>query len=296
MSETYCGFVAIVGQPNVGKSTLLNYLLGEKVSITSRKPQTTRHRILGIKTELDTQIIFVDTPGMHLGEKKALNRYLNREARSAWKGVDVILFMITAKQWNEQDQWIADQLKSLDCPVILVINKIDQLSDKAQLLPQLERFSKEHIFKAMIPISAKKGDQIQELVQFIRQYLPQAPFYFPADQVTDRDSQFRTTEIIREKLMRLLGQELPYVLTVTLDQFIQEETIFKIAATIWVEKQSQKAIVIGKDGSGLKRIGTEARQDLEQLFQQKVYLQLWVKVSDNWSDTEKSLTDFGYKV
>lgn len=291
---THCGYVAIIGRPNVGKSTLLNRMLGQKISITSRKPQTTRQRILGVKTEGDVQIIFLDTPGLHPGIKRAINQYMNREARAALRDMDVILFVVDGEHWDEQDEWVLKQLQSTQSPVILVLNKIDQVKDRSKLLPYIEKVSQAFKFHKIIPVSAKTGEQVDHLEKEIVACLPESPFYFPPDQITDRSEQFMAQEIIREKLMRGLGQELPYALTVTIVALKKEEKIIRISAVIWVEKDSQKGIVIGKEGSRLKKIGQQSRLDMEKFFGQKVYLQLWVKVKSGWSDSERLLKELGF--
>lgn len=293
-STTYCGTVVIVGRPNVGKSTLLNHLLGKKISITSHKPQTTRHRILGIKTDENVQAVYLDTPGLHAGSQRAINKYMNRAARMALQDVDVIIFVVDGEHWDRQDQWVLEQLQHADCPVILVLNKIDRIKDRGTLLPYIEKVSQQYKFYKMIPISAKNGDQLPALEAEIVKCLPESPFYFSPDQVTDRNDQFIVSEVIREKLMRLLGQELPYALTVTIIAFKKEEKIVRISGVIWVEKKGQKGIVIGKEGHLLKKIGQQARLDLERYFDQKVYLQLWVKVKADWSGDERSLSELGY--
>jgi len=295
MNKTQCGFVAIIGRPNVGKSTMLNHLLGKKISITSRKPQTTRHRILGIKTIDETQIMYVDTPGLHQEGKRAINRYMNRTARSTLKDVDIIVFVVDATQWDSQDDWILRMLHDLSIPVILAVNKIDKIKDRALLLPFIEKASKKYNFRQIVPISAKQGDQLEQLEKEIIDFLPENVHFYPAEQITDRSDQFMVTETIREKLMRLLGDEIPYSVTVTIDAFEEEPTIIKIAAVIWIEKPGQKAIVIGKRGDRLKAVGTKAREDLELYFEKKIFLQLWVKVKTGWSDDEKTLQSFGYK-
>lgn len=272
------GFVAIVGRPNVGKSTLLNCLLGKKISITSRKPQTTRHRILGIKTVEDTQIAYVDTPGLHAHEKFAAHRHLNRAARAILQEVDVILFVVDVKGWEAEDTWILEQLKGVGVPVVLAVNKIDRLNDQSVLLPFLEEVSTYFDFKTMVPISAKKGEQVFVLEEELVRCLPEGMHGFPPDQWTDRNDRFMATEIIREKLFRMLGEELPYAVHVTIDAFEEEKDIIRIAAIIWVEKDSQKAIVIGKRGDRLKDIATKARLDMERYFEKKVFLKPWVKV------------------
>ncbi len=288
------GFVAIIGKPNVGKSTLLNRLMGQKISITSRKPQTTRQRILAVKTEQAVQIIYIDTPGLHLGGKRAINKYMNRAAKTALRDVDVILFVLDGLHWDKEDEWILNLIRKTKAPVILVINKIDRIKDRELLLPFINEIAKQRSFLKIIPTSAQKGTQVDELEKVIVSCLPEEPHHFPPEQITDRDDIFMASELIREKLMRLLGQEVPYALTVTIDAFERQDKILKISAIIWVEKAGQKAIIIGKSGERLKTIGTKARLDLEKHFSQKVFLQLWVKVKSGWSNDEKSLAHFGY--
>lgn len=290
---THCGYIAIIGRPNVGKSTLLNHLLGQKISITSKKPQTTRHQILGIKTDHDVQMIFIDTPGIHTQNKKALNRFLNKAALTSLHDVDVILWLVEPK-WTLDEDFIAKRLEGISTPVILVVNKVDRLQDKNTLLPLIEKFQNKYPFKEIVPISAERGDNIDGLCQVITKYLPEQPFIFDEDQVTDKSMRFLVAEIIREKLMRYLGEELPYATTVQIDDFKETETLDDIAATIFVERTSQKAIVIGEKGAGLKKIGTEARRDIERLVAKKVMLRLWVKVKSNWADDEAALKSLGY--
>lgn len=280
------GFVAIVGRPNVGKSTLLNRLLGKKISITSRKPQTTRYRILGIKTVDDTQIAYVDTPGLHAHEKFAAHRHLNRAARAILQEVDVILFVVDVKGWEPEDNWILEQLKGVGLPVVLAVNKIDRLKDHSYLLPYLEEVSTYFGFKTIVPISAQKGEQVFVLEEELVHCLPKGVHGFPPDQWTDRNDRFMAAEILREKLFRLLGEELPYAVHVSIDAFEEDDDIIKIAAIIWVEKDSQKAIVIGKGGARLKEIATKARQDMENYFEKKVFLKPWVKVGKVPQDEE----------
>lgn len=293
-NSTRSGYVAIVGQPNVGKSTLMNHLLGLKLSITSKKPQTTRHRILGIKTIEHTQIIYVDTPGLHLRAKNEMNRIMNRAAKAVLHDVDLIIFMIEALQWNQQDQWILNLLKTVKVPVILAINKIDELSSKEELLPFIDEIKNQFNFLNILPISAKNNLQIDLLENEIIKHLPKDVHYFPPDQITDRSDRFIASEIVREKLTRFLGQELPYSVTVTIDAFEESEKIIKISATIYVAKESQKAIVIGQKGERLKLIGQKARIDMETYFVKKVFLKLWVKVKRDWIDDKRSLQSFGY--
>ena len=289
-----CGYIAIIGRPNVGKSTLMNRVLGQKISITSRKPQTTRHRIIGIKTTAAAQMIFVDTPGLHHGGKRTMNRLMNRAALDSLSDVDVILFVIEASQWTAEDQSILDRLKTIHIPVMLVLNKIDQVDDKAALLPQIDQWSGSSDFVEIVPLSARNGDNIERLEQLVQQHLPVSMPLYPEDQVTDRSERFIAAELIREKLMRRLGQELPYALAVEIEQFVEEGKLLRISALIWVERDSQKAIVIGKNGAGLKSIGKQARVDMEHIFGRKVFLQLWVKVKDKWSDDERMLKGLGY--
>lgn len=289
------GYIALIGRPNVGKSTLLNSFLGKKLSITSKKPQTTRHRIMGIKTMDDYQMVFLDTPGLHLGEKKALNRYMNRAALNTLSEVDVILFLVSGTSWTEEDRWALEQLKDVNAPVILVINKIDLVKDRSELLPFIEARKEEFDYKDIVPISALQGDQIETLQHCIIQDLNEEMHYYDPDQMTDRSDRFVATEIVREKLTRFLGQELPYNVTVTIDAFEEDKKIIKIAAMIWVEKDGQKAIVIGKNGEKLKKISTQARHDMEAYFEKKVFLQTWVKVKSNWSDDERALGQLGYQ-
>lgn len=288
------GVVAIIGRPNVGKSTLQNQVLGKKLSITSRKPQTTRQRIIGIKTEGDSQVVYVDTPGLHQGEKKALNRYMNRVARSTLQEVDVVVFIVQALQWTSQDEAILSYLADVTVPVLLVVNKIDLVKNKAELLPYVEMVSSKFSFQQVIPISAKQALQVDVFESQIDKLLPLGPMMYPADQVTDRSDRFIVTEFVREKLTRQLGEELPYSLAVTVDIMEEEASILRVACVIWVEKSSQKQIVIGHKGARIKQVGITAREDLERYFDKQVFLQLWVKIKTGWSDDSQSLTDFGY--
>jgi GTP-binding protein Era len=290
-----CGYVALVGRPNVGKSTLMNRLLGQKLSITSRKPQTTRHRILGIKTTDEAQIVYVDTPGIHHGDKQALHRYLNRAALSILQDVNVIVFLVEAMKWEDEDQLALSHCEKSGCPVILAVNKVDQIKDKDKLLPYLREVSARYPFVAVVPISAKQGTQLEELERCITRELPESEPLYPEDQITDRSVRFLATEIIREKLVRLLGDELPYATSVEIEKFDEGADLVKIYAIIWVERDNQKAIVIGKDGAKLKRIGQEARVDLETLLEKKVYLKTWVKVKRGWADDERALQQLGYR-
>ncbi|WP_369602792.1 GTPase Era [Hahella sp. SMD15-11] len=292
--STRCGYVAIVGRPNVGKSTLLNRILGQKLSITCRKAQTTRHQILGIKTEGASQFIYVDTPGMHLVERKALNKVMNRAAVTALRDADVIVMVVERNVWNEEDQWVAEQVAQVRKPRILVINKVDLVKDKRSLLPFIERVTGILPCDEVVPLSAEKGDNVEVLEQTVARLLPESIHFFPEDQLTDRSERFVVAELIREKLMRLLGDEVPYDLTVEIEQFRNEGKRILIHALILVAKESQKRIVIGEQGSKIKRVGTEARQDIERFLGQHVRLELWVKVKSGWADNERALRSLGY--
>jgi len=290
----HCGYVAIVGRPNVGKSTLLNRILGQKISITTRKPQTTRHQILGIKTTDDAQVIYVDTPGIHRGSKKAMNRYMNKAAASVINDVDVVVFVVDGVRWQEDDQAILEKFKTVDAPVILALNKLDKLGDREQLLPHIQKISEKMSFKEIIPISATKGENIESLEAMVTSLLPASPAFFPEDQVTDKSERFVVAELVREKLMMRLGQEIPYSITVEIEQFKLENKILHINALIWVERDNQKTIVIGKNGEMLKAVGKQARLEMEDMFEKKVFLKLWVKVKDKWADDERALQNLGY--
>lgn len=289
-----CGFVALVGRPNVGKSTLLNHLLGQKISITSRKPQTTRHRLLGIHTEGSVQTIYVDTPGLHRGWQKALNRYMNRTAETALRDVDVVVLLVDRLKWTEEDQWILQKLRHLGCPVILAINKVDLLADKAALLPHMEMLARQFEFAEIVPLSALRGHNRSVLSDTIQRYLPEGPLLFPEDQITDRSERFLAAELVREKIMRQLGDEVPYAMTVEIEEFRQRGKTLHISALILVERPGQKKIVIGDKGERMRQIGSEARLDMERLFDQSVMLNLWVKVKSGWSDDERALRSLGY--
>lgn len=289
-----CGYVAIVGRPNVGKSTLLNHILGQKISITSRKPQTTRNAVVGIKTEGDVQIIFVDTPGMHLGQQKAINRYMNKAATSAMKDVDVVVFVIDRFIWTEEDEAVAEKLQHLRCPVILAVNKVDQIEDKETLLPHLQILSEKLNVAEIVPMSALRNTNLDRLEQLIVERLPEGVHMYPDDQITDRSSRFMAAEIVREKITRQLGDELPYEMAVEIEEFKQEGNLLNISALILVERDGQKKILIGDKGARIKLIGTEARFDMEKLFEMKIMLKLWVKVKSGWSDDERALRSLGY--
>ena len=289
-----CGYVALIGRPNVGKSTLMNFVLGQKISITSHRPQTTRHRILGIKTTDSVQIVYVDTPGIHDNEQKAMNRYMNRTAGASFKDVDVIVLLIEAMKWTDEDELVIKRLQHVSTPVVLAVNKVDLIKKKDQLLPFIEKIKNKYEFRDIIPLSAIKGDNIEGFEKIISDYLPASEAFYSEDQITDRSERFMAAEIIREKLMRNLTQELPYNLTVEIEKFTHDGKLLDIAAVIWVERDNQKAIIIGKGGEKLKGIGTKARIDMEKMFEQKVFLQLWVKVKSGWSDDERALNSLGY--
>ncbi|MCC5851704.1 MAG: GTPase Era [Alkalimonas sp.] len=292
--QTRAGLVAIVGRPNVGKSTLLNQLIGQKVSITSRKPQTTRHRILGIDTREQVQTVYVDTPGLHIEEKRAINRLMNRAAASSILDVELVLFVVEGTRWTEDDQMVLSRLKAAAKPVVLVVNKTDQVADKEKLMQQLQWLHQQLDCLAVVPVSAKSGKNVPELRELVQQQLPPCEFFFPEDYVTDRSMRFMAAEIVREKLMRFLGDELPYSVTVEIERFKWEDKLYHIAALVLVERDSQKRMVIGNKGERVKTIATEARKDLERLLEQKVFLQVWVKVKSGWADDERALRSLGY--
>ena len=293
--KTYCGFVAIVGRPNVGKSTLLNKLLGQKVSITSRKPQTTRHRILGIDTQGAYQTIFVDTPGLHIEEKRAINRLMNRAATSSLGDVEMVVFVVDGTHWTDDDEMVLNKLRHMHCPVVLAVNKVDVIKDKEILLPHLQMLAQKGNFAEILPISAEKGTNVEKIRDMAKRLLPEGQHYFPDDYITDRSSRFMASEIIREKLMRFTGEELPYSVTVEIERFkVEDDGLFHINALILVEREGQKKMVIGNKGEKLKVIGTEARLDMERLFGQRVFLELWVKVKSGWADDERALRSLGY--
>jgi GTP-binding protein Era len=289
-----CGYVAIVGRPNVGKSTLLNHILGQKLSITSRKPQTTRHNLLGIKTDQDTQYLFVDTPGLHKGHKKALNRYMNQSVSTAIKDVDVVVFVVDKLQWFAEDDLVANRLRNIDIPVIIAVNKIDQIENKDILLPHLQRLLEILKVAEVVPISALQKQNLESLLGVIREYLPESDYFFPEDQLTDKSSRFLAAELIREKITRQLGDELPYQMTVEIESFKQDKNVLHINALILVEREGQKRILIGDKGARIKQIGQQAREEMEVLFDSKVMLKTWVKVKSGWSDDERALRSLGY--
>jgi GTP-binding protein Era len=291
-NEFLCGYVALIGKPNTGKSTLMNSLVGEKLSITAHRPQTTRHQILGIKTTEEYQCIFVDTPGIHDSRKKAIHRYMNRAATSMLEDSDLICVLIDVNDYTHDDEKILQRVSQYR-NVLVVLNKIDQ-SGREAALPIMQKVAKQGPDFESIPVSALSGDNLERLLEIIISRLPPGLPQFPDDQLTDKSMRFISAEIIREKLFRVLQQELPYSITVSIEHYIEEEDITRISATIWVERKSQKAIVIGKNGSQLKKTGSLARSDIERLIGVRVYLQLWVKVRADWADDEQSLASFGY--
>lgn len=288
------GYIAIVGRPNVGKSTLLNHLIQQKISITSKKAQTTRHRIHGILTDTQSQFIFVDTPGFQMRYRNQLNQIMNRVVTQSVRDVDAILFVIEARRFDERDEQVLKLLPT-NIPVILVINKVDRLEKKHQLLPFMENMARKFGFAGIIPISAATGSQLPELLEMVRPYLPESPPLFDEDEISDRSERFLAAEMIREKLFRLMGDEIPYSTSVVIDQFTIEGHLRKIFACILVEKANQKAIVIGKQGEKLKLVATQARKDMEKLFGSKVYLEVWVKVKSGWADDVNTLKNLGYE-
>jgi GTP-binding protein Era len=294
-AEDYrCGYIALVGRPNVGKSTLLNRLVGQKLSITSRRPQTTRHRILGIKTLPEAQLVYVDTPGLHQYSGRAMNRLMNRTASQALQDVDVVVFLVEGLRWTSDDDLVLSLLDRVDCPVILAVNKVDLVADKHTLLPGLQTLARKRAFAHIIPLSARKGDNVAELEACVQALLPIGVPLFPEDQVTDRSERFLVAERIREKLFRKLARELPYGVSVEVERFRRERHSIHIHALIWVERSSQKTIVIGKQGAVLREVGQQARVEIEKMLDSKVNLKLWVKVKEGWADDERALKSLGY--
>lgn len=289
-----CGHVAVIGRPNVGKSTLVNHLVGQKLSITSRKAQTTRHRLLGIKSLPDAQIVYVDTPGLHAGAARALNRYMNRAASSALTGVDVILFVVEAGRWTDDDNHVLAKLAGARAPLVAAVNKVDKIADKQTLLPYIDELAKRAEFLEVVPISALRGTNTRRLEQVLIAALPPGAALFDEALFTDRSERFLAAELVREKLTERLGQELPYRLSVEIESFQLDGNLIRIGAIIWVERKSQKGIVIGQQGRLLKAVGSEARKDMEALFDHKVFLELWVKVKEGWSNDEQALQRLGY--
>ena len=293
--STHAGYVALLGRPNVGKSTLLNRLIAHKISITSPKPQTTRHTILGIRTLENTQIVYVDTPGLHLNARRAMNRYMNRAAAGVLAYVDGVVMLIEALRWTGEDEAVLQRVQAFAGPVILAVNKVDRVVAKAQLLPFLEALSGKRDFAGIVPLSARTGVNVDTLERLIAGLLPEGEFLFAPDQITTASERFLAAELIREKLTRQLNQELPYALTVEIETFKEEGQVLHIGAIIWVERPGQKRIVIGEQGAVLKEVGRQARQDMERLLQRKVFLETWVKVREGWSDDDRALRSLGYQ-
>jgi GTP-binding protein Era len=292
--QTYCGYVAIVGRPNVGKSTLLNHILGQKLCITSRKPQTTRHTLLGIKTKDNIQVIFVDTPGIHTNQERAINRVMNRSAASVIADVDLVIFVVDRFEWSEADEYVAKYLSNNQVPVIVAVNKVDMIEDKDALLPHLKFLASKVNATEFIPLSALRKTNLDELEAKIQTYIPQKMHLYPEDQITDRSERFLAAEIVREKITRQLGAEVPYQVTVEIEQFrVQGKTTY-IDALILVERDGQKKIIIGTKGERIKKIGEQARADIESLLDSKVMLRTWVKIRSGWSDDERALRSLGY--
>ncbi|KHT62422.1 GTPase Era [Photobacterium gaetbulicola] len=294
--KQHCGFIAIVGRPNVGKSTLLNRLVGQKLSITSRKPQTTRHRIMGVDTRDGYQAVYVDTPGLHIEEKRTINRLMNRAASSSLTDVELVLFLVDGTLWTKDDEMVLNKLAKSQLPTVLLVNKVDNVKDKHELFPHLQELSSKMEFVDVVPVSAKHGTNIDAVEKIVREHLPEGEHYFPEEYVTDRSQRFMASEIIREKLMRFTGDELPYSVTVEIERFDYNPDTdgFDINGLILVERKGQKKMVIGKGGDKIKTIGREARIDMEDLFERKVYLELWVKVKSGWADDERALRSLGY--
>ncbi len=294
-SQTYCGYVAIIGRPNVGKSTLLNRILQQKLCITSKKPQTTRHTVLGIQTSGPYQAIYVDTPGLHMGEKKALNHLMNKASKRVLHDVDVVLMVVDATRLTSEDEYVLGLLKHLEVPCFLVINKVDAVPDKSDLLPLIERLQSYHSFEAIIPLSAKTGQQVLTLESQIQPLLPEGPHLFEEDQLTDRPLRFLCAELLREKIFRLCGQELPYSTSVEIEAYQDEGDLVRLHALVWVEKDTHKRMIIGHHGQKLKAIATDARLDIERLVGKKVFLKCWCKVKSGWSEDEGLLRQLGYE-
>ncbi|MBT8148990.1 MAG: GTPase Era [Pseudomonadales bacterium] len=292
--KQFCGYVALLGRPNVGKSTLLNRMLGQKISITSRKPQTTRHRIIGIDTDAQYQTVFVDTPGVQRKHDSAMHRYMNRAATSTIEDVDVIIFMVDRLVWTAEDEYVVQSIREAKAPVILAINKVDMLVEKNRLLPHIQELSGKFAWADVVPVAAKTGYNLEPLQSAIRKRLPEQEHFYAAEQVTDRSERFLAAEIIREKIMRSMGDELPHKVAVEIEQYEVSARLATIAAIIWVEREGQKKILIGRQGEKLKAIGSRAREDIEQMVECKVMLKLWVKVKSSWSDDERMLKSLGY--
>jgi len=293
-SKNRCGYVSIIGRPNAGKSTLLNYLVGQKLAITSRKPQTTRHTILGVKTDVDGQIVYVDTPGIHQRGDQAMNKYLNRTAKTMLNDVDLILFVVDAMKWTTEDAAVLDLLGNIKAPVVLIINKLDQVDDKEALLPFIQDLSGKYSFREIIPLSAKTGKNVSRLEKRVIELMPEGENIFPEDQLTDRSERFFAAELVREQLTRRYAKEIPYALTVEIEQFEDVGNMYRIGALVWVEREGQKNIIIGNKGEAMKAVATQARIEMEKLFDKKVHLSVWVKVKKSWSSDAGALVRLGY--
>ncbi|MBT4963140.1 MAG: GTPase Era [Francisellaceae bacterium] len=290
---TKCGFIAIVGRPNVGKSTLINNIIGQKISITTRKPQTTRNNILGVKTVGDEQLVFVDTPGMHVNEPRNLNRTMNKTAASALRDVDAVAFVVECNRWNDDDELVLEKVKKKNCPIILLLNKVDKIANKGDVLTFISLMQEKLNFHSIIPISAVKGTQVDRFLTLLSEIIPESPHYFEKEQITDKNLSFQIQELIREKLFICLGDELPYSLTVIVEKIEDTEKLLRVNALIMIERAGQKKIVVGAKGENLKKVGTQSRMELENILGKKVYIGLWVKVKDNWADNDKLLKQFG---
>ena len=289
-----CGFVTVVGRPNVGKSTLVNRAVGRKLSITSSRPQTTRHRILGVVTCDTSQVIFVDTPGIHRGRRRALNRYMNRVATRSLVGVDLVLLVVEASGWVPDDDHILDAVAAESVPAVLVLNKIDRIKSREAMLPVLADTARRHDFAAMVPVCARTGENLEHLRSVVESYMPVAPPVFAQEQFTDRSESFLVAEIVREKLIRRLGQELPHRLTVEIERFVEQRRRTLVNVLVWVERRQHKAIVIGKDGGRIRDAGTAARLEISRMLGRPVHLEIWVKVREGWSDDERALQSLGF--
>lgn len=294
MQGNHCGYAAIVGRPNVGKSTLLNRLIGQKIAITSHKAQTTRHSLLGIRTEEGGQILFVDTPGLHLRGDSALNRRLNQTAQTVLGDVDLIVLVVEALAWTAEDERALELARKGNQPIILAVNKVDTVNPKERLLPFLEDIGRKHAFLQIIPVSARKGINVDQLAGRVLEQLPESPNFYPEDQITDKSERFLAAELLREQLTRRFGDELPYALSVEIERFEEKGALYRIGAVVWVERPGQKAILIGKGGEAMKETARLARESMESLFQAKVWLEVWVRVRKNWSNNEQDLARLGY--
>lgn len=290
----HCGLVAVVGRPNVGKSTLVNRLVGQKISIISPKPQTTRTRVLGIRTDARAQVIYIDTPGLHAGGRNLLSRYMNRAARGSLEGADCVLLLVAASGWTQEDDHVLAAVRQQPTPVILVINKIDSLKNRNALLPFISQAATHMEFAEIVPVSALTGENAVDLEKAVIHYLPEQSALFPEDQTTDQGERFAAAELVREQVFRVTKQEVPYAIAVGVNKFEHTETLLYVEAVIWVEKASQKGIIIGRSGERLKLIGTHARKEMEKLFGGKVHLDLWVRVREDWTDSESLLRSLQY--